>query len=144
MESIGAFYSTVIRQSDRLGECSQAGLLVGAVSGGLLSLLSFLHGGHHLTFSLADAVWIALLLTAFGWLVLLLVFVGLLRRRFSSVALPSLVNAFLVTVVTLAVSVLLHLLILAWLIGIIAGSLIGYLLCLTLTRLTGRGDDDGQ
>ena len=111
----------------RLGTCGNSGVIVGAVVGGLLSLLDFLDGP--LAPTTAEFLWLWLLLSLFGWLVLLFVLAGLVRLALGGVALPALFNSVLVTALTIWLCRALS----AWgwalLIGILAGILVGVLLC---------------
>lgn len=111
----------------RLGTCGNAGIIVGAIVGGLLSLLDLLHGPLNVAGADFWRLWIALSL--FGWLALLFILAGLVRLTLSSVALPALVNSALVTFLTLWICRAIP----AWgwavPIGILIGMLIGVLLC---------------
>lgn len=120
----------------RLGECGVAGVIVGAVSGMLLTILYWMHGGA-LTLTTTEVLYVGLVLAAFGWIVLIFVLVALVRSTFSSVAMPSLVNALLVSLLTTFVSYRAGVLEWAWLIGILIGALVGYLLCTLYRQLTG-------
>jgi hypothetical protein len=103
-------------------------LIVGSVIGAILTLLDWVHEGK-LELTGGEILAIIGLLTAFGWLVLLFIFVGALRMPFTAVALPALVNALLVVVCTVLIAYVLDAFGLAWLIGPLVGLLIGILLC---------------
>jgi hypothetical protein len=120
----------------RLGECGVAGVIGGAVVGMLLTLLYWMHGGA-LTLTTTELWYVALVLAAFGWIVLIFVLVALVRSTFTSVAIPSLVNTLLVAVLTTFVSHRAGALEWAWLIGMLVGALVGYLLCTLYRQLTG-------
>jgi hypothetical protein len=111
----------------RLGTCGNAGVIVGAVVGGLLTLLDFLDGP--LSPTAAELLRLWLLLSIFGWLVLLFVLAGLVRLALGGVALPALINALLVTGLTIWICRILGAWGWAFLIGIAVGILVGALLC---------------
>jgi hypothetical protein len=112
----------------RAGTCANAGLIVGAVVGAILTLLDWVHEGK-LELSGGEILAIVAMLAAFAWLVLLFVFVGALRLPFVAVALPALVNALLAVVVTVLIAYVLDAFGLTWLIGPLVGLLVGMLLC---------------
>jgi hypothetical protein len=91
----------IARLLRRLGACGNAGLIVGMLTGGLLAILHFLDGP--LAPSPAETIRLWLVTALFGWLVLIGIFVALARWAFSSVALPALVNAALVTGLTVLI-----------------------------------------
>ena len=111
----------------KIGVCGNAGVIVGMLAGGALSLLDLLQDP--LVLSDAQALRMWAILALFGWLVLLFVFVAFVRWPLSSVIIPTLVNAVLVSAVTLYVSRALDLFQWAWLIGFLVGVLLGFLLC---------------
>lgn len=120
----------------RLGVCGTAGVAVGVMTGGILMILDLIEAP--LTLTDAEALRIWSLMAVFAWLGLILLFLVLARRTPASVAVPALVNAVLVTFLTIYVSRAAGLFSLAWLIGILAGILVGLLLC-TLYRRAVRG-----
>jgi hypothetical protein len=128
--------NAIARLLKRLGTCGNAGLIVGMLTGGLLALLDFLDGPLAPTLTQIIRLWLVTAL--FGWLVLLAIFVGLVRWRFSAVALPSLVNAVLVAGLTLLICQALGAFAYAWWIGILVGLLVGRLLCLINNLLQRR------
>lgn len=119
-----------------LGVCGNAGLIVGSLAGAVIAF-----AGWGEPEELAPEAWelaaIFGLLVAFGWLALLVIFVGFLRMAVRSVALPTLVNVVLVVGVTLLVAWLLEAYDYAWLFGPVIGALVGLALC-HLSRLLGR------
>ena len=121
----------------RLGVCGNAGITVGLTAGGALVLLDFAEGGA-LVLSDAEALRVWAILALFCWLVLLFLFKVFLRWPLASVAVPTFINAVLVTAITVYVSRALDLYPWAWLIGLLAGMLVGFLLC-TLYKRLARG-----
>lgn len=136
MRWLAGMVAWLARWLGRLGECGVAGVIVGAVAGMLLTLLYWMHGGA-LTLTTTELWYAALVLAAFGWIVLIFVLVALVRSTFTSVAIPSLVNALLVAVLTTFISYRAGALEWAWLIGMLVGALVGYLLCTLYRQLTG-------
>ncbi|MCX5238882.1 hypothetical protein OG824_27135 [Streptomyces prunicolor] len=126
----GAWLSALF---DRLGVCGNAGVAVGVITGFILSVLDLTEDS--LAPSLTEAIEIWLILAAFGWFVLLILFTVFARWNAKSVATPALVNSVLVTALTVLVTWLTGLFSLAWLIGILAGMLIGFLLCTLYRRV---------
>jgi hypothetical protein len=134
MRTITALFKFPSRYTKRLGVCGNAGLIVGAIAGGILALLNFLRGGN-MALTGAEVLYIGLMLTLFGWLTLLFILGALVRYPISSVAVPTFVNALLVCLLTTYVSNYSGLFVIAWLIGILVGILVGYLLCAIYKRL---------
>jgi hypothetical protein len=120
---------------DRLGVCGRAGGIVGAVIGLVLTVLGAVHDS--LSLDGSQALWIWLVLTLLGWLVLLFIFTLFVRWTVKSVVLPTLINSMLVAAFTVAITVLTELYSLAWLVGIIVGTVMGMILC-WLHRLATR------
>ena len=112
----------------RLGVCGNAGIIVGMLAGTALMLLDFVEG-FALVLSASEALRVWIILTLFGWLALLFIFKVFVRWPLAAVAVPTFVNAALVTFITVYVSRALDLYPWAWLIGLLAGMLIGFLLC---------------
>ncbi len=127
--------AAIARRLRPLGVCANAGLIVGILTGGALSLIDFLEGP--LALSLAEALRFWAITALFGWLTLLFIFVALVRWTLSSVALPALLNAVLVSGLTVFLCRALALYGWAWLVGILVGIAIGLLLC-RLSRLLAR------
>jgi len=116
-----------------LGVCGSAGVAVGVMTGFILTLLDVFEGP--LTLSDVEMVQVWLSLVTFGWLALLFIFTVLVRWAVRSVVIPTLVNAALVTALTVLVLRATGLYILAWLIGILAGIVVGFLLCSLYKRV---------
>jgi hypothetical protein len=135
MRTIAAFFKFLSRYTKRLGVCGNAGLIVGAIAGGILALLNFLRGGN-IALTDAEVLYIGLMLSLFGWLTLLFILGALVRYPISSVAVPTFVNALLVCLLTTYLSNRSGLFEMAWLIGILVGILVGYLLCTIYKRLS--------
>ena len=136
MRWLAGLLSVTTRWIGRLGECGVAGVIVGAVIGLMLTLLDGMHGGT-LSLTTTELWYVALVLAAFGWLVLVFVLVVLTRATFRSIVAPALVNAFLVAVLTTFVCYTAGLLAWAWLLGMLIGAIVGYVLCTLYGRLTG-------
>jgi hypothetical protein len=127
MKLLVKFFTSLNIWTKRLGLCGNVGLIAGAIAGTTLMLLYLKLGTLSLTNQ--DAVKIALILTAFTWLVVIFVLVILARLTFRSTAIPSFVNCLLTCFAVVFITHLLDLYILAWLIGIVVGIIIGMLLC---------------
>ncbi len=112
----------------RLGVCGNAGVIVGIVSGFIITILDVT--SESLVFSKIEAVQLWLMLTVFGWGALLLIFKLVLRWPVRRVAMPALVNSLLVTGLVVLIVWQFELYSLAILIGLLAGAIIGLLLCL--------------
>lgn len=121
---------------DRLGVCGNAGIAVGTITGLMMSVLDLIHGPLSLSDAETFQIWLSLAI--FGWLALIFIFTVFVRWTASSVALPALVNSGLVTAVTVLVTRATGLFPLAWLIGMLAGILVGFLLC-TLYKRVAKG-----
>jgi hypothetical protein len=121
----------------RIGVCGNAGVIVGLLAGGAIALLDFLENPLVLANPAALRVWVILAL--FGWLVLLIVFRAFVRWPLATIVVPTLVNAVLVSGLTLYVSRALGLFPWAWLLGFVIGLLLGLLLC-RLYRYSVKGD----
>jgi hypothetical protein len=118
----------------QLGVCGGAGVAVGAMTGFIVTVLDLIEDP--LELSDVEAVEIWLLLAAFGWLALVFIFTVFVRWSAGSVVVPAFVNSVLVTALTILVALATGLFALAWLIGILAGMLIGFLLCKFYNRVT--------
>jgi len=117
----------------RLGVCGNAGVAVGTMTGTIITILDVFEGP--LALSDAETVQLWLSMAVFGWLALLFIFTALVRWTARSVAVPALVNSALVTALTVLVVRVTGLFPLAWLIGILAGILVGFLLCSLYKRV---------
>jgi hypothetical protein len=102
----------------------------------MMSVLDLIHGPLSLSDAETFQIWLSLAI--FGWLALIFIFTVFVRWTASSVALPALVNSGLVTAVTVLVTRATGLFPLAWLIGMLAGILVGFLLC-TLYKRVAKG-----
>lgn len=111
-------------------------MIVGAVIGMILTILYWMQAGV-LSLTTAELWYVALILALFGWIVLMFVLVALVRSTFRSVMIPALVNALLVAVLTTFVSYRAGAMEWAWLIGILIGAVVGYVLCTLYRQLTG-------
>ena len=116
----------------RLGVCGGAGVAVGVITGFILTVLDLIEDPLELSGLEAVATW--LLLAGLGWLALIVVFTVFVRWTAASVAVPALVNSTLVTALTVVVARAAGLFTVAWLIGILAGALVGSLLCRLYNR----------
>jgi hypothetical protein len=118
----------------KLGVCGNVGIIIGMLAGTALTLLDLKEGGA-LVLSNADAVKVWALLVLVCWLAVLFFFKVFVRWPLASVAVPTLVNAVLVVGLTVYLSRALDAYFWAWLIGLLAGMLIGFLLCTFYKRL---------
>jgi hypothetical protein len=112
----------------RLSICQLTGFIAGAVAG-LILLLLFYAQGAVLAFA-GPTLWkLVLLLTAFCWMMMILILCPLCHYAFTSVAFPTLVNCFFTCLFTTLLCNYLQ----AWLwapfIGILVGIIVGTLLC---------------
>jgi hypothetical protein len=117
----------------RIGPCGNAGLAVGVVTGYVLTLFDLIDGPLQLTSVEALETWLALAI--FGWVMLLFLFTAIARWSLRSVIAPALVNAGLVTGLTVIVCWIASLFAIAWLIGLLVGLLVGFLLCSLYRRV---------
>lgn len=126
--------------TSRLGICGNTGLITGAISGGLLTVLYF-RQGMHLLLTETEVLNVSLILTVFCWLVIIFILCMLVRLTFRSVAVPALINTFLVCYVTTFLSNYFHAFEYAWLIGIVVGIMIGTVLCKIASLLNLKSKD---
>lgn len=133
MTTSGGLFGWLPTLLQRLGVCGNAGVIVGAISGFIITMLDFTEEALVLTALEALQLW--LLVWLFAWLALLLIFTLFVRWSAASVAGPALANAFLVTGVTVLIVWLTGMYWLAVVIGILAGMLIGFLLCQLYSRV---------
>jgi hypothetical protein len=127
MRLIARLVAWLSRYLRRIGVCGNAGVIVGLLAGGAIALLDLLK--HPLVLSNPEAVRTWVILALLGWLVLIVVFVGFVRWSLASVVVPTLVNAVLVSGITLYLSRALGLFPWAWLLGLVVGMVLGLLLC---------------
>lgn len=117
-----------------IGVCGISGVIVGLVTGFALTLLDLADGP--LQLSNVDVLVMWLTLAVFGWLMLIFVFAAFVRWSVGSVAMPALVNSALVTGLTVLICWLAGLFAVAWLVGLLVGLAIGYLLCSLYRQVT--------
>lgn len=127
MNYIVRFFTFFSRYLNRIGTCGNVGLIAGAIAGLSLTILDISQGTVVLTDQ--EAIYIALILTGFTWLIVLFILTILVRLTFASIALASLVNCLLVCFATVFLTKAIDNYPLAWLVGIICGILIGMILC---------------
>ncbi|PYS99107.1 MAG: hypothetical protein DMF63_13640 [Acidobacteria bacterium] len=116
----------------KLPWCSLAGGLAGVVTGFVFSLFQIQNPTIILT--MPQIVQIAAVLGLVSWLFLLLVIGVWLKYGIKSIALQTFVTAFLTAFFTVYLSNLLNLPYLTVILGLLAGILIGYILCLFCRR----------
>jgi hypothetical protein len=121
-----------------IGACGHAGLIVGMIVGGLLGIHDLVEGGIDIATSDLLAYW--LLLSLFGWVVLLAIFTLFVRWTLSSVIVPTAINTLLVTGLTLLIVVAAHLYVIAFFVGLLVGLIVGALLCQIGRWLKGARD----
>ena len=136
MKSIASFFRYLGTYTKRLGNCGNVGLIVGALSGGMLTLL-FISKGGSLSLTDNEAIKIAGILTIFSWLVLVFILTILIRLRFSSIAVGSFLITLFVTFITVYLSHKFELFEYAWLIGMLVGISLTALICKFFKRLIG-------
>lgn len=136
LQAIGRFFGFFAQYTQRLGVCGNAGLIVGAIAGGVLTLLDWVEEGN-LVLSNEQALYVFLLLVLFTWLVLIFIFVAFVRARISDVVFPGFFNALFVCLLTVYLCTAFDLYHLGWLVGILVGIVIGYTLCTLYKRVTG-------
>jgi hypothetical protein len=116
-----------------LGLCANAGMIVGFVTGGILSIVHYAHEAYSHPFTAPtpeELLLIALMLAGLCWLCLIFALVALGRLQFGSVALPALFTTALVVALTVWLTESLSLQAWAWLLGLVVGLLVGFALCL--------------
>jgi hypothetical protein len=116
-----------------IGVCGNAGVAVGLVTGFVLTLVDLIEGPIEFTTGEALATWLGL--TVFGWVMLLFLFTAIVRWEARTVVAPALINSLLVTGLTLLICWIGGLFAIAWLVGLLMGVLIGFLLCTLYRRL---------
>lgn len=126
--------------SRRLGVCAYAGLAVGIVTGLVLTLFDLTDGP--LEEDPIDVLVLWAMLAAFGWLVIVGLFTVFVRYQLASVAVPALVNSALTTGLMVAVCRITGLFEIAWLIGLLAGLLVGQMLCTLYRLLSAKSTDE--
>lgn len=127
MKAIFRIFSSLNFLTKQIGVCGNVGLIAGAVSGFILTILDLMYGG--LVLTNREAVYVFLLFGMFVWLIILFILCMLIRFTFRSVALPSFLNCFITCFAVVFFIKQLRAYTAAWLIGIVAGIFIGMLLC---------------
>ncbi len=115
------------KYTKRIGICGNVGLIAGSIAGLILTLLNLVNGG--LFLPQQEALFVALILTGFTWLVILFILYFFVRMTLQSTAIPSLVNCLLTCIATVFISSYLNAFSYSWLLGIIIGVLVGMSLC---------------
>jgi hypothetical protein len=136
MTWLASLLSSLARLLGRLGECGIAGVIAGAVSGMLLTILDGMHGGA-LVLTNPELLYLSLVLAATSWIVLVFVLVVLVRAALASVRIPAFFNALLVALLTTFICYHAGVLPWAWLIGMAIGAFAGFMLCTLYRRLAG-------
>lgn len=111
-----------------IGLCGNTGFIAGTFAGIILSILNMQYEGA-LTLTTPEFFKITIELILFCWIVVVFVFVFFGKLKFSQVVIPALFNVIVVVFLTAWISWKLNIFPWAWLIGMIIGLLIGYLLC---------------
>ena len=128
MNLVVKFFTSLNILTKRLGLCGNVGLIAGAIAG-LILMYYYLLNGSVVVLSDEEAVIIALMLTAFTWIINMFFLWILARLAFFSVAVPSFVNCLLTCFAVVFVVRLTGTYIIAWLVGIVLGIIIGMILC---------------
>lgn len=114
--------------TQKLGICGNTGLIAGITTGLILCFYNLRLGGLAV-FNSTEAWQVGLLLTLFCWLEVMFLIVLFLRLRLSSIIVPTFFNCLLVCMLTVFVVSKLNLFFIAWLIGLLIGIMVGYVLC---------------
>lgn len=125
---ISRIINALAKTTRKWGVCANIGATAGTIAGGFLFILFFMHQTDPVT-NQADAIKVTLILTLLCWIIALFYLVILAKLRFSSVALPSLINIFLTVYLTVFVLMQTSLWDFAPIVGFICGLLIGSTLC---------------
>jgi hypothetical protein len=112
--------------------CAASGALAGGFAGAVLGLLQT--PPNAIVLSAAQALRVGLVLGLVGWLLILLVIGVWFHYGVGTIAGPALVNAILSALLTVLLCEALHVPILDALIGLLAGTLVGWILCLLCGR----------
>jgi hypothetical protein len=132
---MAAFVKLATLLFGRLSFCALMGALIGALAGFLFSALMEEHPGY--VFSTMELLQITLPLVVICWLVVLLIVGVWLHYGVAAIAWPLLLNAFLTVLLTLWANNLIQMPVLAGLIGLLIGILVGSFLCRFCERLPG-------
>jgi len=130
---MAAFVKLAALLFGRLSFCALMGALIGALAGFLFSALMEEHPGY--VFTTTELLQIALPLVVVCWLVVLLIVGVWLHYGVAAIAWPLLLNAFLTVLLTLWANNLIQMPVLAGLIGLLIGILVGSILCRFCGRL---------
>ncbi len=111
--------------------CAVSGAIAGGLAGTVMGLVQ---ADKSFTLTAAEAFRVGLLLGAAGWVVLLIVIGLWFHYGLAQVAWPALVNTMITCILTVFVCRALHIPYLDTIIGVLIGTLVGYLLCLLCGR----------
>lgn len=136
MNIIFSIFKSVSRLLRHFGACGNAGLIVGSIAGSMLVLL-YLASAGNLSPLPVELLYITLLLTVFSWAVLLFISIVLLRNTPTSMFFPTLIHAFLICALTVYLCSAFNLYKYGWIIGVLAGLFVGYVLCTMFKRILG-------
>jgi hypothetical protein len=112
--------------------CAASGALAGGFTGSVLGLL--LSPPNAITLTASEALRAGVILGLVGWVIILLVVGAWLHYGISQIAAPSLVNAMLSAILTVFVCRAVHFPIADTVLGLMVGTLVGWILC----QLCGR------
>lgn len=128
MKPFTKLISLLYPYTQRLGVCGNTGLIAGVITGLILGILN-LRIGPGLVLTNTEAWQLAGILALFSWIVIVFLLLLVLRVKLSQVIIPVLINTLLVCSLTVFTVNTFHLFPIAWLIGMLIGIIIGYLLC---------------
>lgn len=114
--------------------CAVTGAIVGGFAGLIMQLLQL--PLHPPLLTTSEAVKIGLILGLAGWLGMLVVLAAWLHYRLSQIAGPALVNSLLSAALTVFACNIFRYPIIDTVLGLLIGTLVGWLLCLTCGKLT--------
>ena len=120
------YFQDLVRGLAGLPICAQTGAFMGVIAGFTLDLVQPGINFSPTMFELAGA---ALLITAFVWVATLFLVGVVMRLGTSSIALPALLNALLVSFATVTISPVIKVPGLITVAGLILGALVGAILC---------------
>jgi hypothetical protein len=115
--------------------CAVSGAIVGGLSGMIMGFV--LAPPATPALSLPDVVRASLVLGILGWIVLLVVIGAWLHYGFSQIALPALVNALITAFLTVFFCNKIHVAVICTVLGLVIGTLVGWLLCIACQRWAG-------
>ncbi len=111
----------------KLNLCSLVGYIVGALAGLLLTIQGLKHGG--LSLNSKEVFYITIVLTVFTFFVMLIILGAFVRMRVSSFAVGVFLNCFFTCFLIVLLVNGSEIYIIAWLIGMIVGIIVGSSLC---------------